>query len=237
MQEAGVTIASPNVALSPDSWFEGPCVVNAVMAPHNTIQVGAFTGAYGGRLGHCTIGRYCSIAPGVDIASDQHPVEWLSSSMIQYVPDLHGWGGWLKSKGYDAFEPQKSFDSNAVVCIGHDVWLGQGVFIKSGVSIGNGAVVAAHSVVVKDVPPYSIVAGVPAKIIRPRFDERTIERMQRVQWWRYSIAGIAGLDYTQPAQCLDRIEELAGLGLLLPFDAPRYRLVDSKLALIGSSAI
>ena len=71
------------------------------------------------------------------------------------------------------------------VRIGNDVWIGDGVYIKSGVTIGDGAVIGAHAVVVHDVPPYEIVAGVPAHVIRRRFSDETVERLLQIQWWNW----------------------------------------------------
>lgn len=204
--------------IHPMSWFEPPCTIQANISPNNLIQVGAFTGIYGGKIGHASIGRYCSIAPGVDIASDQHPIDWLSSSMIQYVPGLHNWDSWIKSENLDYLPPKKTFDSNSTVTIGNDVWIGQGAFIKSGVTINNGAIVAAHAVVVKDVPAYAIVAGNPAKIIKTRFSPGIVDRLIKSQWWQYSITSIPGLNFSDPAGCLDLIEDYASRGFIKPYN-------------------
>lgn len=212
------------------SSFELPLAANALFAPMNLVHIGAFTGIYGGKIGHCQIGRYCSIAPGVDIASDQHPTEWLSSSMVQYVSNLHGWGEWLTQAGYAYESSEKSFNSNESVSIGNDVWIGQGVFIKSGVKIGNGAVVAAHSVVVSDIPAYAVCAGVPAKVKRMRFDDGVVEDMNRIAWWQYNIAGIKGIDFSDVKSALARIEEDVLSGKLTPF-IPK-KVIYSELALI-----
>jgi len=72
---------------------------------------------------------------------------------------------------------------NKKVVIGNDVWIGEKVFINDGISIGNGAVIGAHSVVTHDVPDYAIVAGAPAKVIRYRFDQETIARLNNEAWW------------------------------------------------------
>ena len=77
--------------------------------------------------------------------------------------------------------------SSKRVTIGNDVWIGHGAVILPGVSIGTGAVIGANAVVTKDVPPYMIVAGVPAKILRPRFDEKTVERLLQSAWWDWSV--------------------------------------------------
>ena len=71
--------------------------------------------------------------------------------------------------------------------IGNDVWIGWGVLIKGGVTIGNGAVIGAYSVVTKDVPPYAVVAGVPAKVIKYRFEQEKIDLLQQLQWWDWDI--------------------------------------------------
>lgn len=71
--------------------------------------------------------------------------------------------------------------------IGNDVWIGWGVLIKGGVTIGNGAVIGARSVVTKDVPPYAVVAGVPAKVIKYRFEQEKIDLLQQLQWWNWDI--------------------------------------------------
>src|SRR2546429_327143 len=73
------------------------------------------------------------------------------------------------------------------IIIGNDVWFGYGCIIKGGVTIGNGAIIAAGALVVKDVPAYSIVAGNPAKVVKMRFDIKTIERLQKIAWWDWSI--------------------------------------------------
>ena len=72
---------------------------------------------------------------------------------------------------------------NIAVSIGYDCWIGEGAFLKGGVKIGNGAVVLAHAVVTKDVPDYAIVGGVPAKIIKYRYDNETIKFLQKIKWW------------------------------------------------------
>jgi len=197
-------------------------VIQATLAVNNLIQVGAFTGIYGGRLGHCNIGRYCSIAPGVDIASDQHPVNWLSTSMVQYVNNVHSWGHWLEKQGETYIPPKQVFNSNALVEIGNDVWIGQGVFVKSGVKIGHGAIVAAHTVVLEDVPPYAIAAGVPAKVKRYRFDGLTIARLLELQWWNYNINALTDIDFSNVDTATDRITAAIESGELKEFNSPKY---------------
>lgn len=205
--------------LDPRSWIEPPCVIQASLAPNNVIQIGAFTGIYGGRIGHSHIGRYCSISYGVDIASDQHPIDWLSTSMIQYVEDIHGWESWLRSEMRiePRLEPKPHFESNSPVLIGNDVWIGQGAFVKSGIKIADGAVIAAHAVVVNDVEPYAIVAGVPARTIRKRFSNQICDRLMELQWWKYCIHSIPDLDFNDIDLCIDTIFKHINDGIITPY--------------------
>ncbi|WNY88749.1 CatB-related O-acetyltransferase [Leclercia adecarboxylata] len=222
-------VLPPNIPeLHPESSFELPVCIQATLAHKNKIEIGAFTGIYGGKVGHCVIGRYCSIASGVDIASDQHPTDWLSSSMVQYVPNIHGWGDWLKRNEHKYTEPKGRFLSNSPVHIGNDVWIGQGVFIKSGVNIGDGAVIAAHSVVVNDIPPYAIAAGVPAKVKKYRFSNEIINRLLEIKWWNYNILSINDIDFSDIEKTLLIIEEKIKSNTLTPFNTKLVKYKDFK---------
>lgn len=96
--------------------------------------------------------------------------------------------------------------------IGCDVWIGDNVMIKRAVTIGHGAVLAAASVVTKDVPPYAIVGGVPAKVIRYRFDEKLIGRFLRAEWWRCAAPDLDELPVSDPDRFLDAFENEMAAG-------------------------
>ena len=124
------------------------------------------------------IGKFCSIAPDVRIfLAGEHATTTVSTYPFNYM--FHAGAKLPRNNG-----------SKGDVVIGNDVWVGDGVLIISGVTIGDGAVIAARAVVTRDVAPYSIVGGVPAKIIKMRFDQLTIEGLLKVAWWDWPIEKI-----------------------------------------------
>ena len=97
------------------------------------------------------------------------------------------------------------------VTIGNDVWMGHNVNVLSGVNVGDGAVIAAGAAVTKDVPPYAMVAGVPATIKRFRFSKDIIDRLLRSKWWDLELSQLSGLPFRDIERCLDAIERIRGL--------------------------
>lgn len=134
---------------------------------------------YGACLGNTNIGRFCSIGPGVITAHGEHPKSFMSTHPIFFEPSF--------INGVESFVDKPVYDTHKDVNIGSDVWVGANCYIKDGVSIGHGAIIGAGSVVTKDIPPYAIAVGVPAKVIKYRFDEQTISRLLDMKWWEWDI--------------------------------------------------
>lgn len=156
--------------IHPTSKIESGCnILNVKMARHS------FCG-YDCEIINTDIGAFCSIANNVVIGGGMHPINWVSTSPVFYEGRDS-----VKSK----FSNHTREDAKKTI-IQHDVWIGQGVFIKQGLKIGTGAVVGMGSVVTKDVLPYTIVGGVPAKLIRKRFDDNTINELLLSEWWNFS---------------------------------------------------
>lgn len=127
------------------------------------------------QLTNCKLGKFCSISSNVTIGLGLHPISHLSSSPVFYSPNNGLKIKWTKDKLYDDFPK---------FChIGNDVWIGLNAVIMGGVNIGDGAIIAANAFVNKDVPPFAIVGGIPAKLIRFRFDDNIIQELLKIKWW------------------------------------------------------
>jgi len=171
------------VEFSPNA-FTTSKLANLISAGY-PISVGKYT--YGGPRLHWSnhdfehalhIGAFCSIADDVSIfvgRHGRHNIDRLSSFPIGMV------FGKVPESGSNSRQPE-----NLSVKIGNDVWIGRGALILAGVTIGDGAVIGARAVVTNDVEPYSVVAGVPAKVLRMRFGAEVVEKLKRIRWWEWS---------------------------------------------------
>lgn len=104
------------------------------------------------------------------------------------------------------------------------MWIGEGAFLRAGVTIGHGAVIAARAVVTSDVPPYAIVAGTPARVIRYRFEPEVIERLLELAWWNYGLSALDGVDFTDVAQAMNQIHANIVSGAARIYRAPLLRI-------------
>ncbi len=157
----------------------------------NTTSIGSFSyfnAVVPGNSLNMRVGRYCSIAGGLSVMGINHPMDRFTTSPVTYN-DKFMLNKYIKD-GISDFKVKRntSEDDKGEVTIGNDVWIGARVTLGRGINVGDGAIIASNSVVTKDVPAYAVVGGIPARIIRYRFDVDIISELERIKWWQYNYA-------------------------------------------------
>ena len=173
--DAGTTISEDSV-IGDNCHILENCTVNSSV-------IGAYT--YIGKKGivqNAVIGKFCSVASEVSLGLGRHPVDNFSTATLFYRKH--------NTLGIEFADHDSDFEEYLPIEIGHDVWIGNRAIIMDGISVGTGAVIAANSVVTKDVPPYAIVGGVPARVLRYRFNENKIASLLASEWWNWDLSKI-----------------------------------------------
>ena len=152
-------------------------------------------------IANAEVGNYCALGNRLSISAFGHPTNWLSTHEFQYRDTTATYGESL-------FNNQENLlkDTTRSTKIGHDVWMGDNAVILRGVTIGDGAVVGAASVVTKDVEPYAIVAGNPARLIKFRFNSDVIATLKQIKWWDLPMQALRGIDFSDIDQALSDLK-------------------------------
>lgn len=209
LKKHGLDFYGINRPISANFSFEAPCSLKFAQIEQGG-SLGAFSYIVSGYICSTDIGRYCSFGEGVQIGRQNHPIQWLSTSPFLYINNKN------------ILNIDAAFDKNLIETplhtkppiqlkttqIKNDVWIGHGAMINAGICIENGAIIAAGSVVTKDVPAYAIVGGNPAKLIRYRFPDEIITQLLEIQWWQYSPEQLKDLPLHDVPQLLKNISSL-----------------------------
>lgn len=189
-------------------------------------RIGSFSYSHSPSLPReMTIGRYCSIAAGVTVLGPAHPTEWAMTSYMTFTNHDMVMAA-REDADVDVASPLHFDSDGKMPAIGNDVWIGNDVRLKRDITIGDGAVIGACSLVTKDVPPYAIVGGVPAKLIRYRFDPRMIERFRALRPWDYFEPHFKDFGYNDPERFLGTFENEVAAGRIKPWRTDSPTLYD-----------
>jgi len=175
-----------NVNISKNSVFEGMNKIYNNSMFSGFMGFGSYIGQNCNLQSHIKIGRFSCIAPFVQINDGRHPY---TEPFVTVNPAFYS----LRKRNGSTFATSQMYqefllvDESYSIVIGSDCWIGQGAMLVGGITVGDGAVVLAHAVVTKDIPPYSIVGGIPAKVIKYRYDEETINFLLQNKWWGKDI--------------------------------------------------
>lgn len=167
----GMNVVLKNSILGSDIFIgDNSAIFNSQLGDHTYVNSNS-------RINLSKIGKFCSIASNVHIGVGAHPTNFVSTHPTFYA----------NNKPFKTFADKMYFtEESGAIEIGNDVWIGSNSVILNNCRIGDGAIVALGSVVTKDVPPYAIVGGVPAKLIKYRFTEKDIIELLKIQWWNKS---------------------------------------------------
>ncbi|WP_313899145.1 CatB-related O-acetyltransferase [Methylobacterium sp. J-090] len=194
-----------------ESAYEAPCSVKW-MDLHGYLRMGCFSYGVTGYFNNIEVGRYTSIGEEVQMGRGDHSINWLSTTPTFYLHEkLFDVGqSFTGATEYDAYRPNtegsQGFVMGSRIMIENDVWIGHRAYIRQGVRIGTGAIIGAYAVVTRDVPPYAVMVGNPARAVRYRFAEPLIARLLASRWWTLAPWQLKGIDVSRPEVSIDALE-------------------------------
>ena len=167
-----------------------------------------------------SVGRYCSLASNIQLMGNRHPIDRISTNPVSYDDEYEEIA--KEDFGVD-YKIERFHSGGASFSIGNDVWIGEGVLLGRNVRLHDGAVVAARSIVTKDVPPYSVVAGAPATVRKLRFSEAIIEQLLALRWWDYNYTDLPRA-WSEPERFVGELTELVENSKISKFTPPVFEI-------------
>lgn len=202
MDKSKYSSIAPTASVRSAESLEHPVSIASQAEVHGATRIGAYSFLNYRVIiyANVSVGRYCSFARGCEVGVAQHPTTLLSTHGFQYSPAL------FKADPDYQFERRTRWSPHPPTVIGHDVWIGAQSIVLSGLTVGHGAIIAANSVVNRNVEPYSIVGGSPARHIKYRFSEEIISRLLAAEWWNRPLSVLSGLQFDDIEACLQILE-------------------------------
>lgn len=193
---------APNAFIAKGAMVEYPINLMHAVTVYGSVELGKFTYVNVNSViySNVKVGRFCSIARNCEIGVAAHPVNYLSTHPFQFDRTI-----FKNSIPYQDIE-KVGWAPHKRTTIGNDVWVGAKAIINSGVTIGDGAIVGGGAVVTKNVPPYAIVGGIPAKIIKYRFSEEIISKLLALEWWNLDIDCLKEVPFNNVEMAIEKIK-------------------------------
>ncbi|MCR6663397.1 MAG: CatB-related O-acetyltransferase [Luteimonas sp.] len=179
-------------------------------------NIGAFSYSYSPLPETMQVGRYCSISSGLVFLDSHHPLDLVTTSIISFRPTNPLVSDFMMREDAKRYR-WKPHRGKPYPVVGHDVWIARDVTLATGISIGTGAVIAAGALVTKDVPPYAVVGGNPAKIIKYRLPDDVSTELLRLEWWKHDPAVLARIGFADPARFCAMLAKMIDAGNIDPF--------------------
>ncbi|WP_050529010.1 DapH/DapD/GlmU-related protein [Pseudaestuariivita atlantica] len=212
---------------------------DAVVEPFTTFAVGyhlpemgAFTELASPFPAKSRFGRYCSVGENISFMGYRHPIEAASSSSLFFNSNREFFTAYQDAREAETGtrptfrEPVPSPQpQRGMLIVGHDVWIGDNAVLRGGITIGDGAVVAGGAVVTRDVPPYAVVAGNPARVVKHRFPEEVQQGLQECRWWEIELEALFDLPMHDPVALPDAIARAGQLPRFTPDRTPLIKAI------------